>query len=198
MGLFIKGEPSKGVTFKKGQTPWNKGKKMTEEYCKKVGDVQRGKTLTDGHKANISAGLFKGSLERKGLLYQVWLKSVLKRDDYNCQICDAKDRIVAHHIVDYKNPDGSKNKELMLDIDNGLALCSPCHIKLHNEQDKFGFIKGFTPWNKGTKGLTGWVKGKKRNNIPWNKGTKGISGGWETRRKKQEERLKEINNIKNE
>ncbi len=195
MSRFIKGEPSKGVTFKKGQTPWNKGKKMNDEYRKKVSDFQKGRKQTAETIAKRASSLSKGSLNRKGKLYQEWRNAVLERDKI-CRHCDTKDRLVAHHKVDYKNLDGSKNKGLMLDVNNGLTLCSACHIKLHNTQDNTGFKKKMIPWNKGRKGLVvSPLKGIKTNRIPWNKGTKGISGGWDTRREHQ--RLKEINNINN-
>lgn len=172
-GRFIKGQPSKGMAFKKGQIPWNKGKKMTPEYCETVSRIQKGKKLSEEHKANIAKGLFKGSLDRKGLLYRNWKKAVLIRDNYTCQKCGTKNKLVAHHIIDYKLENGGKDVKLMTDIENGLTLCAPCHHKLHREQDKTGFVDGHIPWNKNTKGLTGWQKGRKRGDPP-NKGLKGI------------------------
>lgn len=33
--------------------PWNKGKKMSKEFCDKISQVQKGKVLSDEHKAKI-------------------------------------------------------------------------------------------------------------------------------------------------
>ena len=52
-----------------------------------------------------------------------WRKLVLERDNYICQI-DGEPAKIADHIL-AKNLD----KTLLLDIDNGRALCHSCHAK---------------------------------------------------------------------
>ena len=54
-------------------------------------------------------------------------ESVLKRDNFECQICGNIDDLQVHHIVPVaKSPLESD------DIDNGITLCKECHIKAHN------------------------------------------------------------------
>jgi len=50
-----------------------------------------------------------------------WRELVLQRDNYTCQIC-RQEATVAHHIkqqISYP--------ELILEVDNGKALCQECH-----------------------------------------------------------------------
>lgn len=52
-----------------------------------------------------------------------WRKSVLLRDNFTCQIC-GKSANIADHIVARK-----LEPELLLETDNGRALCNSCHAK---------------------------------------------------------------------
>lgn len=55
---------------------------------------------------------------------------VLKRDNYECQICGKKDKLVIHHI------DGTNNTSKMNannKTENLITLCRSCHRKVHNE-----------------------------------------------------------------
>ena len=45
---------SKPNYFKKGFIPWNKGKKMTQEYCDNIGRSRKGKPLSEEHKKKLS------------------------------------------------------------------------------------------------------------------------------------------------
>lgn len=62
--------------------------------------------------------------------YNKWRKSVLKRDNYTCQECEAKDNLEVHHIKPLKF-----YPELYIEIDNGLTLCNKCHRKT----DSYGY-----------------------------------------------------------
>lgn len=67
---------------------------------------------------------------RGGTKYRNWQQNILKRDNYTCQKCGAKDKVLnAHHIKSY-----SKNKELRYVIDNGMTLCECCHRKKHSKK----------------------------------------------------------------
>ena len=56
---------------------------------------------------------------------QRWAKAVILRDK-KCMRCGVKDRLQSHHIEPY-----ATNPELRLDVDNGIALCPPCHHAQH-------------------------------------------------------------------
>lgn len=73
---------------------------------------------------------------------QEWIivrDEVYKRDNYECQLCDSKKNIVAHHIIPREecfNP---------YDTSNLITLCHVCHFKVHHkkkevEKSDFGII----------------------------------------------------------
>ena len=60
----------------------------------------------------------------------LWSKSVKKRDNYTCKICNFKgdtSTLNSHHIL-YKR----YYPKLSLDIDNGATLCIDCHKFIHS------------------------------------------------------------------
>lgn len=63
------------------------------------------------------------------ITYIGWRKLVLKRDNYQCQSCGSLEKLEVHHITSCK-----KNKEGILDINNGIVLCHRCHV----ETDSYG------------------------------------------------------------
>lgn len=56
---------------------------------------------------------------------QRWAKAVILRDKA-CARCGVTERLQAHHVEAY-----SSNPELRLEVDNGIALCPPCHHAQH-------------------------------------------------------------------
>ena len=52
--------------FKKGDIPWNKGIKMSKEFCEKISKIQIGKKLSKKHKHKISKALLGKSAWNKG------------------------------------------------------------------------------------------------------------------------------------
>lgn len=68
--------------------------------------------------------------ERKLFLDREWRLSVFERDSYTCQCCgyDKGGILVAHHLNGYHWD--IKNRH---NVDNGIALCEPCHIDFHGE-----------------------------------------------------------------
>ena len=58
-----------------------------------------------------------------------WAEKVINRD-INCVICGSKQNLEAHHIFKVHNYD-----DFYLDMNNGITLCSNCHLKYH---EKYG------------------------------------------------------------
>lgn len=65
--------------------------------------------------------------------YRQWQKSVFKRDQNTCQLCNkTKCPIAAHHIyLKAKYPDK------VLDINNGITLCDKCHHKTIGHENEY-------------------------------------------------------------
>ena len=67
-------------------------------------------------------------------LYLAWRQRVVERDKFTCQSCGDKrgHNLSAHHIIpmrclweEYKI--GACDKRALLDLDNGVTLCTKCH-----------------------------------------------------------------------
>lgn len=71
---------------------------------------------------------------RRGLKdIKVWRDSVFNRDDYTCQECEIRGGYLeAHHIKTWRD-----FKDLRHDINNGITLCRPCHLKTMFKEDLF-------------------------------------------------------------
>jgi len=153
--VFKQGEPSpnkgkKGLqganktSFKKGQTPWNKDKKMPA-HC----GFQKGNQLSKGVKRKPRYGKdsssWKGGKAKLGIRirkltdYSNWRKTVFERDDYTCQLCGQKGGwLEVHHKKpfreilkenDIKTIESAVKCILIWDIDNGITYCKECHKK---------------------------------------------------------------------
>ena len=117
---------SKRTEFKKGMIAWSKGKKMSEDFRRKIGEAHKGQTAWNKGKkwpeevkekiskskigipnfknrgknsANWEGGRTKLVKQiRQTLEYKEWRKKVFERDNYTCQICFKKGgEMVAHH-----------------------------------------------------------------------------------------------------
>lgn len=69
--------------------------------------------------------------DRCSSAYRAWRFDVLDRDNHTCQHCGYTGGIKgrplhAHHIKEW-----ATHPALRLVVDNGLTLCSPCHIAVH-------------------------------------------------------------------
>jgi len=58
--------------------------------------------------------------------YREWVKAVLKKDQYICQICGTTEGIEAHHMYSYKH-----HPRYRLVVKYGLAMCNGCHTEFH-------------------------------------------------------------------
>ena len=103
--------------FKKGNKPWNKGKKRTDISGKNYWNWKGG----------ISN---KNEVIRHSLEYKLWQDSVFNRDCNCCQKCGENKvyKLVAHHILNF-----SDYIELRFAIDNGIAFCRSCHKLFHRK-----------------------------------------------------------------
>lgn len=55
---------------------------------------------------------------------------ILKRDNYECQICDSKENLQVDHIQSW-----AEYVELRFSVDNCRTLCMNCHYKITNGKD---------------------------------------------------------------
>ena len=71
-------------------------------------------------------------------LYKRWRSAVYARDSRECQLCNSRKRIEAHHIKRW-----SDFPQLRFDPNNGVTLCKVCHKKITNSEDSWEplFIK---------------------------------------------------------
>jgi len=74
--------------------------------------------------------------ERRNRDYKRWRIEVFERDGFTCQGCGyyngcGKKRrdLNAHHIVGW-----TESIELRYEVENGMTLCVPCHIKEHTDK----------------------------------------------------------------
>lgn len=64
--------------------------------------------------------------------YNIFIKSVLARDNYTCQCCNKSGiELVVHHLDGY-----NWCKEKRTDVTNGITLCSECHKNYHQKYGK--------------------------------------------------------------
>lgn len=114
-------------SFKKGAVPWNKGKKSPWTTKR---NLERNHLMIGENAYHWKGG--KTTRERKILMgrkkYQLWRLAVLERDSWTCQSCRIKgESLHAHHIKPW-----ASYPDLRYDVENGVALCVPCHQLLHS------------------------------------------------------------------
>lgn len=123
--------------FKKGQIPWNKGKKCsyllknqnakgykhTNETKKKISENNKGKKSSQW-----KGGITPINLQiRQSLELRLWKKAVLERDNFTCQKTGQRGgKLVVHHINNFAD-----FPELRTSISNGIILSKESHIEFH-------------------------------------------------------------------
>lgn len=73
-----------------------------------------------------------GAIARNDIALQLiqWRMDIYTRDNFTCQICGAKGvQLNAHHVLAFRS-----NPSERLKLDNGLAVCIPCHRALHSKR----------------------------------------------------------------
>ena len=164
-GQFVKGNTEgfqKGhkfcgneeTQFKKGQIPWNRGKKGVDEKTRQKMRLKKiGKKLSKSHIENISKALkgrknywlignknnWRGGITpqnkkiRNSIEWKQWRKMVFIRDNYRCWICEERTiDLEPHHLKRFSEYPKSK-----FVVSNGLTLCRFCH----KTYTKFGIRK---------------------------------------------------------
>ena len=138
MGLAMVGHENRNTGrthFKKGFTPWNKGRPWSQEIIDKMMLTKR---LRPPHKVvlptyNQQKGAahwnWKGGVTpkhdaiRKSRTIKKWREAVFKRDDYTCQKCGIRGGVLhADHVLPF-----SLYPEMRFDTLNGQTLCISCH-----------------------------------------------------------------------
>lgn len=109
-------------------------KKGKHHFCSKKCLAIWKKTQIGNNAPNWQGGLRDTNRRiRSSLEYKRWRIGVLIRDNFTCQTCKiVGTSIEVHHIKSF-----AKNKELRLDINNGISLCINCHKEVDEYRKRF-------------------------------------------------------------
>lgn len=128
---YIKGHHNPLVGFKKGYTPWNKGKNWTPPNIEQFIEAGKKNRYKKGQLAKEKHPKWNGGITPEHLLirgspeYKQWRDGVFTRDNYTCVKCFKRGgNLVADHIRSF-----SKYPELRLVLDNGRTLCENCNYE---------------------------------------------------------------------
>lgn len=77
--------------------------------------------------------------ERSYFEYKEFRRIVRERDNYKCQKCGLNKKIEVHHLINYKG--GKENLHVDCNPENGVVLCSKCHIIFHQIYGKKNITK---------------------------------------------------------
>jgi len=136
--ILVKPGISEPVKFcsKKCSSKSRVGTKRSSESIEKSAIGHRGKKKPTGYKiymSNLMSGegnhRWRGGVTKVRVKlsnsreYRDWRKAVFERDNYTCRKCNKRGvEINADHIIPY-----FKDKEKLLDVNNGQTLCVQCH-----------------------------------------------------------------------
>lgn len=123
---------------------WHKSPENKEKFRKLL--IQSLKFGPEHHCYNHSLTPEERESSRRRMpMYKTWCKTIYKKDNYACKKCNKKHcQLEAHHIKSYK-----LYPELRFDINNGVCLCTKCHLLLHQTYGKIlkddSYMKEFLP-----------------------------------------------------
>jgi 5-methylcytosine-specific restriction endonuclease McrA len=113
------------MKFKKGFTPWNKGKSPSKETKEKISKSLKGKVswnkgkpapwtsernkITNRTRTREKHPMWKGGVSkidksiREMPEYKVWRTSCFERDNWTCQTCHNRGYVTVHHIKSFSS-----------------------------------------------------------------------------------------------
>ena len=106
------------TSFKKGQLPWNAGKKLPEYMRLKMSAARKGKFQGEEHPQ------WKGGSRT---YYKNIARKLMRNKDRVCYVCGVIGNVEVHHC------DGNFKNNV---ITNLTLMCHSCHLKLHHKVDK--------------------------------------------------------------
>lgn len=108
------------------------GRKHTPESLKRMSAAQKLRCENEDRRGAKSPH-WKGGIANRNHVARTskafieWRCLVFTRDNWTCQDCGQHGvHLHPHHIKEF-----AKYPELRFDVDNGLTLCRPCHLRLH-------------------------------------------------------------------
>jgi len=109
------------------------GGDLDKRYCsKECADKDRGLKHRGSNHWNWQGGKPRTRKEMNTIEYKTWRKQVFERDNYTCQICGERGKVInAHHIKSWKD-----FSELRYDVSNGQTLCNKHHIETHSRRHR--------------------------------------------------------------
>lgn len=121
------------------------GGKNSKQCRLNISNALKGRSLSIEHRLNISRGCLKGHDAKSPLIlrlrhnwkYRQWRSDIFTRDNFTCQKCGHRGRILnAHHlesladlmiINDIKTLKQALECEELWNLNNGVTLCMRCH-----------------------------------------------------------------------
>jgi 5-methylcytosine-specific restriction endonuclease McrA len=91
------------------------------------------RTNSNNKKKKKKKKRYDNAYPRNDLFY--WSREIRMQYNYHCVYCDTTRHLSAHHIFPK-----SKYKGLKYNLNNGILMCSKCHIELHRLNDNIPFI----------------------------------------------------------